>query len=313
MLDVIPMTRQLFLPLGLLAAVFSGFYLPTAGIFISENSGSKLLVFIIFLVSGYQTGKKGLALNKNLFSLFLLAAIISLFIAPLMGLFFSQLFNFPLHLATGLIIICTVPPTISSGVVITEVSRGNAVLALFLTISLNLLGILTMPFMLDFSLNAAGPIDIDQTGLLIKMIFFVLLPFGIGKIIRNISAKSHISPYWNYVNSSCVILVVYASMATSGNAFSDLEFMDYLLILAGVSLVHILLLLMNYQTGKFLQLSTADNKALVFVASQKTLAICLAVLANIQFDTGPAIIVCLMFHFFQLLMDSFLAAYLQKR
>ncbi len=47
---------------------------------------------------------------------------------------------------------------------------------------------------------------------------------------------------------------------------------------------------------------------MIFVTSQKTLAIALAVLANIQFETGNAIIVCLMFHFFQLFVDSFLAS-----
>ena len=54
------------------------------------------------------------------------------------------------------------------------------------------------------------------------------------------------------------------------------------------------------------------RKALLFVASQKTLAISLAVLASVQFDTGSAIIVCLLFHFFQLFLDSFLASYMKK-
>ncbi len=307
------MLKQLFLPCGLLTAVLFAFLLPTGGIFVTENSGVKILVCIIFLVSGYQTGEKALSLDKNLFSLFLTAALISLFLAPLIGLALSKLLNLPLPLATGLIIISTVPPTISSGVVITEVSRGNGVLALFLTVSLNLLGIITMPFMLNFCLHAAGPLDIDQNSLLIKMVFFVLLPFIIGKTVRHFSKKQSISPYWSFVNSSCVILVVYASMSTSKAAFSGLSFTDYLFILSVVSLIHILLLLINYQAGRLLKLCPADHKALVFVTSQKTLAVGLAVLANVQFDTGTAIIVCLMFHFFQLFCDSFLAAYLQKR
>lgn len=301
--------KQLFLPLGLILAVTSGLFLPAGGNFLAENNGLKILVFIIFLVSGYQTGQKGFPLDRKLFSLFLTAAVISLFLAPFLGLLVSKLFNFPLHLATGLIIISTVPPTISSGVVITEVSKGNAVLALFLTISLNLLGIITMPFMLDLCLKAAGPIDIDQNALLIKMLFFVLLPFVLGKLGRNLSGKSSVSPHWSYVNSSCVALLVYSSMATSRETFAGLVLIDYARILAAVSLVHLLLLAINARVGKTLQLSAADNKALVFVASQKTLAIALAVLANVQFNTGSAIIVCLMFHFFQLFMDSFLASY----
>ena len=85
------------------------------------------------------------------------------------------------------------------------------------------------------------------------------------------------------------------------------------MVLAGVAVLHCLLLIISAQAGKMLHLVPADHKALVFVSSQKTLAIALAVLTNIRYDTGSAIIVCLMFHFFQLFIDSFLAAYVQKR
>lgn len=305
--------KQLFLPVGLLLAILFALLLPGGGILLSENNGLKILVFIIFLVTGYQTGTQGLPLNKRLFHIFLAAATISLIFAPLLGLLLIKLVTFPDSLAMGLIIISAVPPTISSGIVITEVSKGNAVLALFITVSLNLLGILTMPFMIDLCFKAAGPVDIDQIGLLVKMLLFVLLPFGIGKLTRNISGKSRVSANWSFVNSGCVALVVYGSLAVSKNEFSGLGHAEYALILASVSLLHLLLLAITAQAGKMLHLQPADHKALVFVASQKTLAIGLAVLTNIRYDTGSAIIVCLMFHFFQLFADSLLASHLRKK
>jgi solute carrier family 10 (sodium/bile acid cotransporter), member 7 len=305
--------KQIFLPAGLILAVIGGISLPVGGIFLSENSVLKIFVFLIFLVSGYQTGAKELSINKKLLTLFFVASFISLFLAPLLGLLISKVLNFDFYLATGLIIISTVPPTISSGVVITEVSRGNVTLALFLTISLNLLGIFTMPFVLDFCLKAAGPVDIDQIGLLYKMIFLVLLPFIIGKTVRSYSNKKRVSPLWSYLNSSCVILIVYASISTSKATLFGLELKDYMIILVGVASVHSLLLIINTFAGKLLQLPSKDKKAMVFVTSQKTLALGLAVLANMKFDTGNAIIVCLIFHFFQLFLDSFLAAASQNK
>lgn len=307
------MIKQLFLPFGLLVAVLSALLLPAGGHFISDNSGLRIIVFIIFLVSGYQTSSGGLSLDKNLLILLFISSIISLLLAPLIGVIVAQILNLSLPLAMGLIIISTVPPTISSGVVITEVSRGNTVLALFLTITLNIIGIFTMPFVLDICLRAAGSIDIDQTALLLKMLLFVLLPFAIGKMIRNVSGKTTVSRLWSYINSSCVILMVYSSASTSRDAFTGLTITDYSLIFAAVALVHLLLLVINNLAGRRLKLSSADNKALLFVSSQKTLAIALAVLANINFETGSAIIVCLAFHFFQLFVDSALAAFLQKK
>jgi len=305
--------RQFFLPVGLLSAIFFALLLPAGGIFISEHNGIKILVFIIFLVSGFQTGGKGIALDGRLFQVFLTAAAIALLLSPLLGLLITRIIPFPQTLATGLIVIAAVPPTLSSGIVITEVSRGNAVLALILTVSLNLLGIFTMPFMLDLCLKAAGPIDIDQYSLLVKMLFFVLLPFAIGKITRSLSGKTRISPNWSYVNSSCVVLVVYGSLAVSKSEFSGLTGTEYAMTLGSVCLLHFLLLVSNAQAGKMLGLPVADRKALVFVASQKTLPISVAVLTSISVDTGSAVIVCLMFHFFQLFTDSFLAAWLAKK
>lgn len=305
--------KQFYLPLGLLTAILFAFILPGGGLFISENNGLRILVFIIFLVSGYQTGAKGLSLDRRLFSIVLTAAAISLLLSPLLGLLLTRIFPFSPTLALGLLIISAVPPTLSSGIVITEVSRGNAVLALILTVSLNLLGIFTLPYMLDFCLKAAGPVDIDQNRLLVKMLFFVLLPFVTGKAIRSLSGKTRISANWSYVNSTCVILVVYGSFAVSRNSFSGLGAAEYLLILGAVLLLHFLLLAISARAGKLLALQVPDRKALVFVASQKTLPISVAVLTNISFETGSAIIVCLLFHFSQLVTDSLLAAWLRKK
>ncbi|AGF76786.1 hypothetical protein UWK_00200 [Desulfocapsa sulfexigens DSM 10523] len=58
---------------------------------------------------------------------------------------------------------------------------------------------------------------------------------------------------------------------------------------------------------------SADSKAMIFVTSQKTMALALAILASIKLATGNAIIVCLIFHFFQLFMDSFIASIIQNK
>ncbi|MCI5125986.1 MAG: bile acid:sodium symporter [Candidatus Electrothrix sp. AR5] len=301
--------RQLFLPLGLILAAFFALTLPQAGVIFADHSGIKLTILIIFLVSGYQTGTTGTPLNKGLLHIFLTAATVSLLLAPLMGLALASLLTLSPSLIVGLLIICAVPPTLSSGIVITGVSGGNTVLALMLTISLNLIGTLTLPIILHLCLKASGPVTIDQWALFIKMLLLVLLPFVIGKTLRTILKKQHVSPNWSYVNSSCVILAVYISLAVSRQEFFRTDGGQYLAVLFSVSLVHCLLLGMNTQAAKLLKLNAEDSKALLFVASQKTLPVSLAVLAGLRQDTGNAVIVCLLFHFIQLLIDSALASH----
>ncbi|MDU9048085.1 MAG: bile acid:sodium symporter [Candidatus Electrothrix sp. Rat3] len=300
--------RQLFLPLGLILAAAFALIFPETGIFLAEHSGIKLTILIIFLVSGYQTGTAGLPLNKGLLYIFLAAAAVSLLLAPLLGLAVGSLFALPSSLFIGLLIICAVPPTLSSGIVITGVSRGNTVLALMLTISLNLTGILTLPIILQLCLKAGGPVAINQWALFSKMLLLVLLPFVLGKTLRTMLKKQRVSPHWSYVNSSCVILAVYISLAVSRQEFFRTDAGQYLAVLFSVSLIHFLLLGINNRTAKLLRLNAEDSKALLFVASQKTLPVSLAVLAGLHQDTGNAVIVCLLFHFVQLLIDSVLAS-----
>jgi sodium/bile acid cotransporter 7 len=300
--------RQLFLPLGLILAAIFALTLPQAGVVLADHSGIKLTIIIIFLVSGYQTGTAEIPLNKGLFHIFLTAAAVSLLLAPLLGLAVGSLLALPPSLVIGLLIICAVPPTLSSGIVITGISRGNTVLALMLTISLNLTGILTLPIILQLCLKASGPVTLDQWALFTKMLLLVLLPFVLGKSLRIMVQKQRISPNWSYVNSSCVILAVYISLAVSRQEFFRTDAGQYLAVLFSVSLVHLLLLGINSQAANLLKLNSEDSKTLLFVASQKTLPVSLAVLTGLHHDTGNAVIVCLLFHFVQLLIDSVLAS-----
>ncbi|MCI5115969.1 MAG: bile acid:sodium symporter [Candidatus Electrothrix sp. AW1] len=305
--------RQHFLPVGLIIAAIAALTIPQAGIVLANYNGVKLTIIIIFLVSGYQSGTTGVPLNKGFLHIFLTAAIISLVLAPILGLAVGSLLALPPALLIGLLIICTVPPTLSSGIVITGVSGGNTVLALMLTISLNLLGILTLPPILHLCLKAGGPVALDQWSLFSTMVLLVLLPFMLGKTLRTVLKKQKVSANWSYVNSSCVIIAVYISLAVSRQEFFQTNTGQYVAVFLSVSLVHVLLLALNYQAAKWLELTLEDSKALLFVASQKTLPVSLAVLAGLHQDTGNAVIVCLLFHFTQLFIDSVVASRLRAR
>ena len=304
--------KQYFLPVGLIAALVCALIMPAAGIFLSGHYGIQLLIFTIFLVSGYQTSTRGLQWNRKLLFLCATAAVISLIAGPLLGVTLAKIAHLTPALSAGLIIIATMPPTISSGIVITGISKGNTLLALFLTIGLNLLAVVTIPFTLSLCLQTAGEITVDRTALLITMAVLVLLPFALGKILRSVRKKQQVSGRWSYVSSLCVILVVYGSLATSAKALSKLQMPDLLYISMLVAALHLILFGMAVFSGKLLGLSIADNKALSFVTSQKTLAMALAVITSINIDTGNAILVCLIFHFLQLFTDSFLAQWWQS-
>ncbi len=303
--------KKYFLPLGLLVALFSALFLPTVGIYIATHSGIRVLIALIFLISGYQTTLHEIRCTGNLLLIFLTAAIISLCIGPLLGIACAATVQLPAAINAGLIIIASMPPTISSGIVLTSLSRGNTLLAMLLTIGLNLLAIVTIPLTLSYGLQAAGPMEVDQRAMLATMIFLVMLPFTAGNIFRRLANSTTVSENWTYVNTSCVIFVVYSSLAVSADTLLELAVRDLLIIATLAMTVHLLLLGVSVLAGKVLAMKTADIKAISFVASQKTLAMALAVVTSISINSGRAILVCLIFHFLQIFTDSFLASWWQ--
>ena len=73
--------------------------------------------------------------------------------------------------------------------------------------------------------------------------------------------------------------------------------------------MHGVLLVINGTAGKYLLgLKVPENKALLFVASQKTLPISISILAALGDKTALALLTCIVFHFWQLLVDSIISA-----
>ncbi len=89
--------KQFFLPVGLIMAIIAALLYPAGGQYIDKHSGLKIVVIIIFLVSGYQTGGKALALNRRLFSFFLSARLFPCFWHHFLVLLSANCYNCPSH------------------------------------------------------------------------------------------------------------------------------------------------------------------------------------------------------------------------
>ena len=113
----------------------------------------------------------------------------------------------------------------------------------------------------------------------------------------------------SYIPSSCVIGIVWVSLSVSARALLGMEAHLFFWILLAVSSLHGLLLLLHLALAKLMHLQRAERISFVIVGSQKTLPIALSVLSALNPpQLGAAVLVCLVFHFSQLFIDSFIAA-----
>jgi sodium/bile acid cotransporter 7 len=299
--------KKLFLPVGLILAIAGALWLPGAGIWLKQNYFVPFFVVAIFLISGWKFSLCNAKLNHKFIYAVVTAIVISLFIAPFIGVGTVKIFGFEAMAALGIIVTCCVPVTLSSATVITEVAHGNAVWALLMTVIMNLTGIFTIPLMLKLCLEEAEGVNISAWKLLLKLILLVLLPFAAGMVARKLT-KVKTKSFVAYIPSICVILTVYTAAAASRELLYKCSFSEILSLTAAVFSIHALLMLIAWPSGKLLKLESHELKALIFISSQKTLPLSISVLALLCENPGAAIISCLLFHFTQLFVDSAIAA-----
>jgi solute carrier family 10 (sodium/bile acid cotransporter), member 7 len=306
--------KKFFLPIGLILAGVAAIISGDPGSWLKQAGAVRLFIIIIFLVNGYQLKLVDFKLEKGFIKTFIWAVFISLLCGPFIGQAIGSIVGLTGALALGLVVMSAVPSTLSSGIVITEVSGGNRLWALFLTIGLNIVGIFTIPFMLKLTLHASEKIEISPWPLFFKLFTYVLVPLLVGMLVRNLISGKDFSKKVKYIPSTCVILTVWVAISASRTLLISVPLMDYVYIIIAVLAVHLILLAVNAIVGKFiLKLARPANKALIFTASQKTLPIAIGVLAVLGDQVAPALLTCLLFHFGQLLIDSILAAKMHKK
>ncbi|ANG64132.1 bile acid:sodium symporter [Marinobacterium aestuarii] len=299
-----------FLPLGLCLAIVAALLLPGPGVALNQLGLPALLVALIFLINGMQTRLSGLRPEPRFGATFVAAALISLLLSPLLGWFIVRGSGVDASLGLGLLVMALVPPTLSSCIVLTRVAGGKAIWALFLTLGLNFLGILTIPLLLSTLVGSS--IELSPWPLLFKLLQIVLLPFVLGLLLRPLLGALIQAPWLGVVPTVSVIATVWITLSASEASLYQLS----LLALAGIAVLafvlHGLLLLLSMLAARLLSLQAAERSALMLTASQKTLPVAVSVLVGLGSSTGVAVISCILFHLLQLLFDSLLAPRLRR-
>ncbi|MES9858126.1 MAG: bile acid:sodium symporter [Sedimenticola sp.] len=301
-----------FLPIGLIVAFALAWIAPQPGALLKEMGLIPWMVVTIFLVNGYHTRLNQLTGQWRLFKTALIAIVINLILAPLIGFSIASGIDLPPGATLGLILTASVPTTLSSAIVLTKIAGGDAVKALTLTILLNLIGVFTLPFTLQLLLEGGGIIDLSPWPLLQQLMLIVLLPFFIGLMIRQLTDNPNKNRLLSYLPSLCVLSTVWMSMSASTETLKTISLQEIGMIILASAVIHSLLLLLGQLSRSVHRSERAEWLALLFTSSQKTLPLAIAALAALDRSTGPALVACILFHFVQLLEDSLLAAKLKR-
>ena len=212
---------------------------------------------------------------------FLVGLICQLILLPIIAFLLLKIFNLPLEIALGVMIIAAAPGGVTSNV-LTKFANGDVALSISLTAIISLISIISVPFIVFKSAEllevAEISKEISMIGISMKMFLVVTLPVLIGMTIRKfatnfVMSKSHL------IERISVLLFVIVFAAIWVEEWENI--MGYIKQAGLITLVlNIVMMFIGYYVAKFLASGVSQRKSIslecglqngtlaVFVASQ---------------------------------------------
>uniref|UniRef100_A0ACD5YWY6 Uncharacterized protein n=1 Tax=Avena sativa TaxID=4498 RepID=A0ACD5YWY6_AVESA len=323
--------RSNFLPLALIGGIALALLDPTLGCLAHKYSLSKYSTFGIFVISGLtlRTKELGAALQAWPAGLFGLCSI--LLFTPFLAKFIVQTQFSPPEFITGLAMFCCMPTTLSSGVTLTQLAGGNSALALAMTVISNLLGIIFVPLSLAKYIGTGAGVSLPTEKLFKSLVNTLLIPLILGKVARETSKG--IAEFvdgnrqgFSVISAVLLSLVPWIQVSRSRSLLLSIQPKAFAITVAIGVLLHLALLAFNATALQVLSClkqkeesvfaSKEYSRAVILVASQKTLPVLVAVveqLGGALGESGFLVIPCVAAHINQIIIDSILVNWWRQR
>ena len=212
---------------------------------------------------------------------FLVGLICQLILLPIIAFLLLKIFNLPLEIALGVMIIAAAPGGVTSNV-LTKFANGDVALSISLTAIISLISIISVPFIVFKSAELLEITEISKEismiGISMKMFLVVTLPVIIGMLIRKF-ATNFVMSKSQLIERISVFLFVIVFAAIWVEEWENI--MGYIKQAGLITLVlNIVMMFIGYYVAKFLASGVSQRKSIslecglqngtlaVFVASQ---------------------------------------------
>jgi predicted Na+-dependent transporter len=307
---LLALERNLLL-LMIAAALVAALCAPGPGIAMKTLGFSAPLTFLLFLLQGLSIEAKDFLRGGRILRLFLWGFLLSYVLAPLMGYACSAAFRMRNDDAVGFLLICSMTPTIASGVVISGRAGGEKTTAIALTVVLVFIGMLVIPLSLNALLSRS--VEVPRADLARQLVVTVLIPTVLGQAIRLIfpALMEHeaVRRLDKDAPSVLIGLTIYISLAPQADKLLSVSPARVAMLVAASLVVHGALLGSGYLVSrKALAIDRPKSLAVAFVCSQKSLALGAPIWGSLFAAAYPlAILPPIVFHASQIFLDGFLA------
>ena len=194
---------------------------------------------------------------------FLIGLTCQLILLPVIAYILIKIFNTPLELALGVMIIAAAPGGVTSNV-LTKFANGDVALSISLTAIISLISIITVPFIVFKSAELLQisyiSKNISMVAISLKMFLVVTLPVCIGMLIRKF-AKNFISSKTLFIQRFSIILFIIVFIAIW---IEEWDKIVSFIIQAGIITLtlNLVMMVVGYYAAKFFASGLAQRKCI---------------------------------------------------
>ena len=222
-------------------------------------------------------------------------------------------------LRIGLLVITSVPCTLASAVLWTRLGRGNEATALLVILISMATSWLATTAWLTF--GSGTIVAVNSTSMMQGLVLVLLVPVGLGQLSRSIGtlarAAERFKPFINIISRLLILCIILKATVDVSDRIGDraasLTVGSLVLALALCLSIHVLALFLGLVSSRLLRFERANQIAVAFACSQKTLPVALYLFDTYFVATHPLAVVPLVFyHVGQLLLDTLIAERLAR-
>ena len=213
---------------------------------------------------------------------FFVGSLCQLILLPIIAFIIIKIYNPPIELALGVMIIAAAPGGVTSNV-LTKFANGDVALSISLTAIISLISIISVPFIIFQSANLLGVEgslneNITMVGIAMKMFLVVTVPVILGMLIRKF-ATNFITSKTKIIQRISIILFVIVFLSIW---IEEWDRVVSFITRAGIItlILNVVMMLVGFYVAKFLISGMAQRKCIslecglqngtlaVFVATQ---------------------------------------------
>ncbi|NHB56971.1 bile acid:sodium symporter [Acinetobacter sp. 194] len=274
-----------------------------------------IAIAILFFLHGAKLSREAVVQGMMDWKLHGLVFSFTFILFPILGLLAKPIL-LPLlgqQLYWGFLFLCFLPSTVQSSIAFTSIANGNVASAVCSASFSNIIGMFITPILVSFFILGQSEHGFDPTASIIKITLLLLVPFILGQILRPyVYPKMQKKPsIVKAFDQGSILMVVYGAFsgAVVAGLWHQIEGQTLLILILACSVLLTMVMLLALYIPKWLGFKQADQVAIFFCGSKKTLAsgVPMAQILFIGQPLGMIVLPIMIFHQIQLMVCGMIA------